>query len=231
MFSQFCVVCFSALVAQFSCVFAVCLSVLCMCHPSLQVYKIRDAGLGFFNLRTHRKSLVVDGRLAFAGGINIQARNVHAAKPSRCVRDLHFRLEGPVVGQLQEVFAEDWAFTTKEVLDGPEWYPTLLPRGTTTARCFTDGPDGDLEILRTVLLGALSTARESVRIVTPYFLPDQGLISALTVAALRGVRVDIVLPAKVNIPMVQWAATAQLWQLLRPSMPPCGPHRPMSCNR
>lgn len=177
---------------------------------------IRDAGLGFFNLRTHRKSLMVDGRVAFAGGINIQARNVHAANPSILVRDLHFRLEGPIVGQLQEVFAEDWAFTTREVLDGPEWYPTLLPSGTTTARCFTDGPDGDIEILRTVLLGALTAARESVRIVTPYFLPDQGLISALNVAALRGVRVDIVLPSKVNIRLVQWAATAQLWQVLRP---------------
>jgi cardiolipin synthase len=177
---------------------------------------IRDAGLGFFNLRSHRKVLTVDGRLAFAGGINIQARNVHAAKPPRMVRDLHFRLEGPIVGQLQEVFAEDWAFTTRELLDGPQWFPTLLTAGRTTMRAFSDGPDGDLEILRTVLLGALATARESVRIVTPYFLPDQGLISALTVAALRGVRVDIVLPARVNIPMVQWAATAQLWQVLRP---------------
>jgi cardiolipin synthase A/B len=177
---------------------------------------IRDAGLAFFNLRTHRKVLTVDGRVAFTGGINIQARNIHRDNPPRMVRDLHFRLEGPVVGQLQEVFAEDWAFTTREVLDGPLWYPTLLPVGDTTARAFTDGPDGDLEILRTVLLGALASARESVRIVTPYFLPDQGLISALTVAALRGVRVDIVLPAQVNIPLVQWAATAQLWQVLRP---------------
>lgn len=178
--------------------------------------RIRDAGLAFFNLRTHRKVLTVDGRVAFAGGINIQARNVHRDNPKRKVRDLHFQLEGPVVGQLQEVFAEDWAFTTKEVLDGPGWFPTLLAAGDTTARAYTDGPDGDLEILRTVLLGALASARESVRIVTPYFLPDQGLISALTVAALRGVRVDIILPAKVNIPMVQWAATAQLWQVLRP---------------
>lgn len=177
---------------------------------------IRDAGLAFFNLRTHRKVLTVDGRVAFAGGINIQARNIHRDNPPRMVRDLHFRLEGPIVGQLQEVFAEDWAFTTRELLDGPLWYPTLLPVGDTTARAFTDGPDGDLEILRTVLLGALAGARESVRIVTPYFLPDQGLISALTVAALRGVRVDIVLPAQVNIPLVQWAATAQLWQVLRP---------------
>jgi len=178
--------------------------------------RVRDAGLAFFNLRTHRKALTVDGRVAFTGGLNIQARNIHRDNPPRMVRDLHFRLEGPVVQQVQEVFAEDWAFTTKEVLDGPGWFPTLLASGDTTARAYTDGPDGDLEILRTVLLGALSSARESVRIVTPYFLPDQGLISALTVAALRGVRVDIVLPAKVNIPMVQWAATAQLWQVLRP---------------
>ena len=177
---------------------------------------IRDAGLGFFNLRSHRKVLTVDGRLAFTGGINIQARNIHADNPPRTVRDLHFRLEGPIVGQLQEVFAEDWAFTTREVLDGPGWFPTLLAVGESTARAYTDGPDGDIEILRTVLLGAVAGARESVRIVTPYFLPDQGLIGALHVAALRGVQVDIVLPSNVNIPIVQWAATAQLWQVLRP---------------
>jgi cardiolipin synthase len=178
--------------------------------------RVRDAGLAFFNLRTHRKVLTVDGQIAFTGGLNIQARNIHRDNPQRLVRDLHFRLEGPVVGQLQEVFAEDWAFTTREILDGPAWYPALQKAGESATRVYTDGPDGDLEILRTVLLGALAAARESVRIVTPYFLPDQGLISALTVAALRGVRVDIVLPAKVNIPMVQWAATAQFWQVLRP---------------
>jgi len=129
---------------------------------------------------------------------------------------VHFRLAGPIVGQLQDAFAEDWLFTTREVIDGGPWYPTLLPQGETTARAFTDGPDGDLEILRTVLMGALAGARESVRILTPYFLPDQAMISALSVAALRGVKVDIVLPERVNIPVVQWAATAQLWQVLRP---------------
>lgn len=178
--------------------------------------RIHQAGLAFFNLRNHRKVLTVDGKVAFTGGMNIQARNIHADHPPRMVEDVHFRIEGPLVGQVQEAFAEDWLFTTREVLDGPGWFPTLVDVGGTTARAFTDGPEGDIEILRTVILGALATARESVRIVTPYFLPDQGMIAALGVAALRGVKVEIVLPAHVNIPIVQWAATAQLWQVLRP---------------
>lgn len=178
--------------------------------------RFAQAGFAFFNLRNHRKVLTVDGLVGFTGGMNIQARNIHADNPPRMVRDVHFRLAGPIVGQLQDAFAEDWLFTTREVIDGGPWYPTLLPQGETTARAFTDGPDGDLEILRTVLMGALAGARESVRILTPYFLPDQAMISALSVAALRGVKVDIVLPERVNIPVVQWAATAQLWQVLRP---------------
>ncbi len=178
--------------------------------------RIHEAGLAFFNLRNHRKILTVDGRLAFTGGMNIQARNIHAARPPRMVRDVHFRIEGPLVGQVQDAFAEDWAFATGEQLDGPLWFPSLAEVGGTTARAITDGPDGDLEVTRTVMLAAVSSARESIRIVTPYFLPDQGLLAALGVAALRGVRVEIVLPEKVNIPVVQWAATAQLWQVLQP---------------
>jgi cardiolipin synthase len=178
--------------------------------------RVQEAGLAFFNLRNHRKVLTVDGRVAFTGGMNIQARNIHADVPPRMVRDLHFRIEGPLVTQLQETFAEDWAFTTREVLDGAGWFPSLAEIGETTARVISDGPDGNIEILRTVILGALSTARASVRIVTPYFLPDPGMISALAVAALRGVKVDIVIPSQVNIPIAGWAATAQLWQVLQP---------------
>lgn len=178
--------------------------------------RFSEAGLAFFNLRNHRKILTVDGRIAFVGGMNIQARNIHADRPARMVQDLHFRIDGPLVGQVQEAFAEDWAFSTREVLDGPAWFPELNDAGNATARVITDGPDGDLEVLRTVLLGALSNARDTVRIVTPYFLPDQAMVAALSVAALRGVRVEIVLPSRVNIPVVQWAAAAQLWQVLRP---------------
>lgn len=177
---------------------------------------ITQAGLAFFNLRNHRKVLTVDGRIAFTGGMNIWERCVLADAPPNAVRDVHFRIEGPLVGQIQEAFAEDWLFTTREVLDGPIWFPTLQHTGPTTARVITDGPDGDLEITRTLLLGAIATARDSVRIVTPYFLPDQAMIAALAVAALRGVRVQIVLPSQVNVWLIQWASTAQFWQVLRP---------------
>jgi cardiolipin synthase len=172
------------------------------------------ARLPFMNLRNHRKLLVVDGRVGFTGGMNIRE---HFLPGHGDARDLHFRVEGPVVGQLQETFAEDWAFTTKEHLKGEAWFPPLEPVGPVFARGIPDGPDEDFETLRLTLLGALACARSTVRIVTPYFLPDSALVTALNVAALRGVRVDVVLPEKLNLPVVQWAATAQLWQVLRPN--------------
>jgi len=173
-------------------------------------------GLAFFNLRNHRKVLVADGRVAFCGGMNIRDRHVVAPRSRWATRDVQFRLEGPVVGQLQEAFAEDWVFVTRELLDGPAWYPSLADAGPIAARVLTGGPDGDFEVTHNVLLGAISAATESVAIVTPYFLPDQAMIAALAMAALRGVRVDIVLPAHGNIPLVRWATPALLWQVLRP---------------
>ncbi|MEX2152942.1 MAG: cardiolipin synthase [Gemmatimonadaceae bacterium] len=177
---------------------------------------VSRSGLAFFNLRTHRKALIVDGDLAFAGGMNIQASNVLADSPRHAVRDVHFRIQGPVVLQLQDAFAEDWAFVTRELLDGPRWYAPPAQRGPIAARVITDGPDRDFEIVRNVVIGALASARESVRIVTPYFLPDAPMLAGLAVAALRGVRVDIVLPSRGNIALAQWASTALLWQVLKP---------------
>ena len=178
---------------------------------------VSRAGTAFFNLRTHRKVLVVDGATAFAGGMNIQEANVWGGRPGgRRIRDLHFSISGPLVQQLLDAFAEDWAFVTREILDGPAWRAVLAQRGTIAARVLTGGPDRDFEVVRNVLLGAVSSARESVSIVTPYFLPDAPMIAALSVAALRGVRVDIILPERGNIPVATWASRALLWQLLKP---------------
>jgi cardiolipin synthase A/B len=166
------------------------------------------------NLRTHRKLLVADGRVGFTGGINIRVGHCLQRHPAHAVQDLHFRVLGPVVIQLQEVFADDWLFTTGESLRGENWFPPLEKAGSVLARSVVDGPDEDFEKLRWTILGALSIARYSVSVVTPYFLPDTAIISALNLAAMRGVVVDILLPAHSNLPFVDWASRAMWWQVL-----------------
>jgi cardiolipin synthase A/B len=167
----------------------------------------------YLNLRNHRKILVVDGRIGFTGGINIREGHVLGDDPSHPVRDLHFRVEGPVVTELQEVFAEDWLASTGERLQGPDWFPPVAPVGQVAARGISDGPDIDYEKLQSMLLGALAIARNRVRIMTPYFIPDERLKDALTIAAMRGVAVEVILPERGNLPLVQWASQAY-WHLL-----------------
>jgi cardiolipin synthase len=135
--------------------------------------------------------------------------------PAHPVRDLHFRIEGPVVSHLQEVFADDWFFTTREALQGGRWFPSLEQRGSVIARGIADGPDEDFEKLRWAILAALSAAKESVRIATPYFLPEPTIIAALNLAAMRGVSVQILLPERGNLRIVQWASAAHWWQVLQ----------------
>lgn len=135
-------------------------------------------------------------------------------KTRSLIQDLHFRVTGPVVTQMQEAFADDWQFTTGEALRSEAWFPAVAQTGSVLCRGVSDGPDEDFEKLRWTLLGALSLARESVKILTPYFLPDTGIISALITAVLRGVKVDIILPAQSNLPPVQWASQAMWWQVL-----------------
>lgn len=172
----------------------------------------------YSNLRNHRKILVVDGRIGFTGGMNIREDNLHSSAGRGHVQDIHFRVEGPAVAHLQEVFAVDWKFAAGEALLGDVWYPTLEPiltEGGTLARGIAAGPDHDLARLRLGILGALSCARVSVMIVTPYFLPDAAIITSLTVAAMRGVDVDIIVPERGNLKLVQWASVAQMWQVLQ----------------
>jgi cardiolipin synthase len=165
------------------------------------------------NLRNHRKILVVDGRIGFTGGMNLR---IHHLQNQRrlATRDLHFRVEGPIVGQFQEVFAQDWKFSTRESLRGERWFPRLSAVGSVLARAVPDGPDDDFDKLHWVLHAALHAARHRVRVMTPYFLPDRTLVNALNLAALRGVEVEILLPARNNLPFVHWAMVAQLWQVL-----------------
>jgi len=172
------------------------------------------ARLNAANLRNHRKILVIDSALGFTGGLNIDHRYWCPEAPRDAFRDLHFCLRGPVVAQLAEVFVDDWQFVTGEALRGDKWFPPLEACGKALARGIEAGPDETFDCLRWTIVGALNVARHSVRVFTPYFIPDSALISALNAAALRGVEIDIVLPERSDLPHVHWAAFAQLWQVL-----------------
>lgn len=168
----------------------------------------------FLNLRTHKKILIVDGRTAFTGGINISDANRVARDPPHPVRDTHFRLRGPVVEQLALAFAREWAFVTGEDLDGPRWFPPLSPAGATAARVVTSGPDADVRKIELVVLEAISCARRSIRLATPYFLPAEMVVNALCLAALRGIAVDVVIPGKSDHRFIDWASRAHFDPLL-----------------
>ncbi len=171
--------------------------------------------LPFVNLRNHRKILIVDGVAAFFGGMNVAAGNLVETHPKEPIVDITFKVEGPVVDQMSRVFEEDWIFSGKKHFvpasfraDGP------LP-GTMPARVIPDGPDGDYGKIELMILGALACAQKTVQIVTPYFLPENNILTALEVAAMRGVEVEIVLPSKSNIFGMDGAMRANFARLLK----------------
>jgi len=163
------------------------------------------------NLRNHRKVLVVDGEVGFTGGMNIGDRHLAATKGG--CQDVHFAVTGPVVHELERLFADNWRFAAGEEIE---------IRGNVTAsdgkarcRVISTGPDDDLDKLVTVLVGAIAAARRTIHWVTPYFLPPRELIAALQAAALKGVQVQILLPERSNLPFLHWATRNMLWELLQ----------------
>jgi len=168
-----------------------------------------------FNLRNHRKLLIVDNRIGFTGGMNIADRHLAAdvKNPTR-TSDVHFRIEGPVVGQLQEAFWEDWSFATGERYIAPE-PPKPISSANSFCRGISAGPNEDYDKLMWILIGACNGARHTIRIMTPYFIPERPLVAAINSAALRGVDVEILLPKKNNLPYVTWASRAYLWEMLQ----------------
>ncbi|MBI1859517.1 MAG: PLDc N-terminal domain-containing protein [Deltaproteobacteria bacterium] len=175
-------------------------------HTELFMSSLLPWRFRYFNLRNHRKILVIDGRIGFTGGMNIRS--------DRVIEDIHFQVEGPVVAHLQEAFAHDWLFSTGEALTGSDWFPAIEARGTVPARGIPDGPDADFENLKWAYMNVIAGARESITIATPYFLPDTSLVAFLSVASLRGVRVTVILPRHNNLPFVHWAMMAHAQPLL-----------------
>jgi len=172
-------------------------------------------GTRFINLRNHRKILSIDGKEAFIGGINIRDGNMldNAALPlAKKIRDVHFKVRGPVINQINALFAEDWLFATSEALALPTW--AYSSPGNTICRVIPDGPDDNYHKLQLTLINALNTAVNSIKITTPYFLPDAILLKALELASRRGVTVEVIVPRRSNIRVVDWAFQAQCKYLL-----------------
>jgi cardiolipin synthase len=164
------------------------------------------------NLRNHRKILVVDGEAAFTGGINIRDRYLAGAEGERIV-DSHCRITGPVITQIETVFLRDWQFATAEASPAPR--RPSQPAGGALCRAVADGPDAAFDRLTTLITGAIGSARQRVAIMTPYFVPPRELIAPLQAAALAGVDVAVILPARNNLPYVHRATRHMLWELLQ----------------
>ncbi|GAA4170477.1 phospholipase D-like domain-containing protein [Shinella granuli] len=174
--------------------------------------------LPYANLRTHRKILVVDGSVAFTGGLNIRAGFCAEFSGEAAALDTHFRLTGPVVSDLFRIAYEDWRFSGGDELSGEAWQiaaPPDAPESGMLARVVPSGPDKSLETNHRMLMGAVSVAKRHIRIMSPYFLPDRELISAIVTAARRGVEIDIVVPSSNNLKLVDLAMTAQFDQMLK----------------
>jgi cardiolipin synthase len=163
------------------------------------------------NLRNHRKILIADGLEAFTGGINIRDRYLETGEVR--ISDLHFRLSGPVLAQIETVFLRDWQFATGD----PGIVARRVPEPTGTALCRTvaDGPAAGFDRLTALLTGAIASARQRIAIMTPYFVPPRELISPLQAAALAGVDVTVILPERNNLPYVHRATRHMLWELLQ----------------
>lgn len=155
--------------------------------------------LPFVNLRDHRKIMVIDGHTAFFGGMNVAEGDLVKTHPKDPIVDITFKVRGPVVDQMSRVFEEDWMFAGKKhFIPASFAYHNRLP-GNVPARIIPDGPDSDYGKIELMVLGALACAQKSVSVVTPYFLPESNILTALELAAMRGVKVEIILPSKSNI--------------------------------
>lgn len=171
--------------------------------------------LHVLNNRTHRKLLVVDGRIGFIGGVGIaDTWRGHAQGPQHW-RDTHFRVEGPVVAQMQSAFIDNWAQTTGDVLHGEPYVPDLPAAGSQRAQVFTSSPGGGAESMQLMYLLSITSAAESIRLSASYFVPDNVAINMLVAALGRGVKVRIILPGPhMDMAIVRRASRSEWGKLL-----------------
>ncbi len=168
-----------------------------------------------FNNRTHRKVLVVDGAVGFTGGVGIADKwRGHAQDPEHW-RDTHFRVEGPVVAQMQAVFMDNWVKATGQVLHGEAYFPALAPRGGHAAQMFASSPSGGSESMHLMYLMSITAAQRSIHLSSSYFVPDELAVKTLAAAAQRGVKVQVITPGgEIDTEVVRRASRSRWGPLL-----------------
>ena len=170
--------------------------------------------LARLNNRTHRKLLVIDGRIGFTGGVGIADVWRGDAQGPGHYRDTQFRLEGPAAGQMQSAFIDNWLQATGEVLDSRFYLPAIAAAGPNEAQVFTSSPGGGAESMQLMFLMSIASAGESIRLSASYFVPDDAAIGSFVEARRRGVRVQILLPGPyMDMPFVRRASRAH-WEPL-----------------
>jgi len=152
--------------------------------------------LGRMNNRTHRKLLIIDGRIGFTGGVGVAPEWTGHAQDPEHWRDTHFEVQGPVVAQMQSVFIDNWIKVTGDVLHGPDYFPALAPAGPSRAQMFSSSPSGGSESMQLMYLLGITAASRSIDLSAAYFVPDDLTLQALLQAMRRGVRLRIVVPGK-----------------------------------
>ena len=171
---------------------------------------------GRFNNRTHRKLLVVDGKIGFTGGVGIADLWSGNGQDPDHWRDSHYRLEGPAVAQMQAAFHDNWTEITGTVMHGPEYFPALAPAGSQAAQVFISSPGGGGESMQLMYLLSIAAATRNLRIAASYFVPDQVTMAALVAAVRRGVKVQLILPGPSTDSETTRAASKEKWgELLR----------------
>ncbi|TXK65647.1 cardiolipin synthase [Alkalisalibacterium limincola] len=178
-------------------------------------HPLRWYHLSRMNNRTHRKLLVVDGHVGFTGGVGIADEWLGDARNPDEWRELHFRVEGPVVAQMQGVFASNWTKTTGTVLQGEEYFPRPRLAGGMPAQMFSSSPTGGSESMHLMYLLSIASAERSIDLAASYFVPDELARESLVQAMERGVRVRILLPNEyIDAGVVRYASRAQWGELL-----------------
>ena len=178
-------------------------------------HPLRWYNLSRLNNRTHRKLLIVDGKVGFTGGVGIADQWTGNAQTPAHWRDTHFRVEGPVVAQMQAAFMDNWIKTRGRVLHGEDFFPALVPAGEHAAQMFKSSPGEGAESMRLMYLLSIGVAQKSILIANSYFVPDDLTIESLEDAMKRGVRVQIIVPGgKIDTEIVRKASRARWGKLL-----------------